>query len=238
MTITTCIFDFFGTLVPLSLMDEYYGKLRLTARAIGADEEAFMTGWRDTYAERNDGRLPTVEANVMEIARRLDVETNERVVTENLVEFREVMRKTMVPKPESEEVLATIRERRYRLGMISNCNPDVPSMFEANPLKPYMEEIIFSSDVGLRKPDPAIYLEMTRRLGVVPSECLYIGDGHDRELAGASRFGMTTVLVDDHVQGSFIWNRDEATDSTVDHSIKDLREILPILDQLGAAAAR
>lgn len=40
------------------------------------------------------------------------------------------------------------------------------------------------------KPDPAIYLLACRRLGVAPEDCVFVGDGGDRELEGAAAVGM------------------------------------------------
>jgi putative hydrolase of the HAD superfamily len=56
---------------------------------------------------------------------------------------------------------------------------------------------VFSSEVGLRKPDPAIYRYACERLGVGPADCLYCGDGAYRELTGAAELGMTAVEIRD-----------------------------------------
>ena len=52
---------------------------------------------------------------------------------------------------------------------------------------------LFSFEIGLAKPDPAIYLEATRRLGVSASETWFIGDGQDDELAGCRTGGASFV---------------------------------------------
>jgi putative hydrolase of the HAD superfamily len=142
------------------------------------------------------------------------------------------VQRTLTPKPESAEVLSKLSRRGLPLGLISSCNPEVPHRFRAGPLARYFGELIFSCEVGMMKPDPAIYLEMARRLQVAPHDCLYIGDGHAKELAGASAVGMTTVLVDYDATGGFIWDRDDRAD----HRVRDLREILPILTARSAAA--
>jgi putative hydrolase of the HAD superfamily len=228
MVIRACIFDLFGTLVPILLMKEYYGALRAAARAIGADEDDFLREWRETYRERNLGQFSTLGENAQVICDRLGVKVQGTSLSDALDPFLQALRETLRPKPESEEVLARIRRRGYLLGLISNANPAVPDPFKQGPLAPFFQEMIFSADIGMMKPDPAIYVEMARRLTVAPSDCLYIGDGHEKELAGASGVGMATVLVDYDLHGNFIWERDEEADYT----IRDLREILSILDQI------
>ena len=54
---------------------------------------------------------------------------------------------------------------------------------------------MLSYDVRLAKPDPRIYEMAVEGLGVAAEECLYVGDGTSNELTGASRVGMTAVLM-------------------------------------------
>ena len=49
---------------------------------------------------------------------------------------------------------------------------------------------VFSFDVGLAKPDPAIYLEAAGRLGLAPAATVFIGDGAGHELNGATQAGL------------------------------------------------
>jgi FMN phosphatase YigB (HAD superfamily) len=48
------------------------------------------------------------------------------------------------------------------------------------------------------KPDPAIYLTVCAHLGVAPTECFYVGDGADGELAAAASLGMSVVRTTEH----------------------------------------
>jgi epoxide hydrolase-like predicted phosphatase len=52
---------------------------------------------------------------------------------------------------------------------------------------------VISGEVGLRKPDPAIYRLATERLGVEARECVFVDD-HPGHLKAAQEEGMTTVL--------------------------------------------
>jgi putative hydrolase of the HAD superfamily len=55
---------------------------------------------------------------------------------------------------------------------------------------------LFSSELGIKKPDPEIYLKACQLLGVEPQRCLYVGDGGSHELSGASELGMDALLLD------------------------------------------
>ena len=52
---------------------------------------------------------------------------------------------------------------------------------------------VISGDVGLRKPQPEIYLLACQRLGVEPAECVFVDDLREN-CAGAGAVGMTGVL--------------------------------------------
>ncbi|MDQ4026166.1 MAG: HAD family phosphatase [Actinomycetota bacterium] len=52
---------------------------------------------------------------------------------------------------------------------------------------------VISGEVGLRKPDPAIFELTTARLGVAAERCVFVDD-HPGHLASAAEAGMTTVL--------------------------------------------
>ena len=64
------------------------------------------------------------------------------------------------------------------------------------------------------KPDPEIYLLSLSRLGVTPSDALFVGDGGSRELEGAKAVGMKTVC----------------TEYLVRHPARERKEILKSAD--------
>ena len=87
-----------------------------------------------------------------------------------------------------------LRRRELKLGLISVCSEEVPAAWPETELARLFDVETFSSDCGLMKPEPEIYLYTASALGVEPSECLFVGDGANDELAGAGRVGMTPVL--------------------------------------------
>ena len=73
------------------------------------------------------------------------------------------------------------------------CSQDVPHVWDETPFAGAFDELVFSCDVGISKPDPRIYEIACERLGVEPAECLFVGDGANDELPGAERAGMTAL---------------------------------------------
>jgi putative hydrolase of the HAD superfamily len=137
-------------------------------------------------------------------------------------------RKWFHPRPGALETLRELKERGYPIGLISMCAPDTPALWRASPLAPYLEVEVFSSEVGLRKPDADIYLLACERLGVVPAACLYCGDGAYGELTGASAVGMTTFLIRDPEFDPGEALRPEGEDWR-GAAVNDLRELLAFL---------
>lgn len=102
----------------------------------------------------------------------------------------------MVPTDETLATLTQLRADGYRIGLVSDCTAEVPTLWSAMPLAPLIDHPIFSCREGITKPDPRMYLLACQKLGVDRQECLYVGDGSSQELTGASAVGMRAVMID------------------------------------------
>lgn len=99
-------------------------------------------------------------------------------------------------EPGTRAALATLRDRGYRLAVISNADGRVPGLLADVGLAPYFEFIIDSREVGVSKPDPRIFRMGTERMGVAPGRCLYVGDLYAVDVLGARAAGLNGLLVD------------------------------------------
>jgi len=61
--------------------------------------------------------------------------------------------------------------------------------------------VIFSSDFGHKKPDPRIFLEAARLMGIEPEEIMCIGDSFENDIAASSRLGMRAMHIEE------VWKR-------------------------------
>lgn len=104
-------------------------------------------------------------------------------------------------------LLDSLRSRGLKLGLVSNAFDPPPILhrdLEAMGLAERLDAVVFSSEVGRRKPDPLIFETALERLDVDPARALFVGDRRYEDVRGASELGMKTVLAlwfradDDH----------------------------------------
>jgi putative hydrolase of the HAD superfamily len=91
-------------------------------------------------------------------------------------------------------VVIELSRRGYLLGIIANTitETEIPDYLEAEGLTGYFKTVVLSSKMGIRKPNPEIYWEAARRIGVEPAKCVYVGDNPVRDVEGtrAAGYGM------------------------------------------------
>src|ERR1700694_6231473 len=94
----------------------------------------------------------------------------------------------ITPIPDVLEVL-TAPKSRYRLGVISNTvgsgDAELADALEKAGIRRLIDALVTSRDFGKAKPDPAIYAEGARRLGVSLAQTLMGGDRLGTAVAGA-----------------------------------------------------
>jgi putative hydrolase of the HAD superfamily len=84
--------------------------------------------------------------------------------------------------------------KSYRLAIISNGLTKVQDgRLRKSPISEYFEAIIISEEVGLAKPDPAIFALLFDRIGFYEkSKALIVGDSLSSDIQGGLRFGIDT----------------------------------------------
>jgi putative hydrolase of the HAD superfamily len=94
------------------------------------------------------------------------------------------------------EVLATLRARGFRLGVVSNADGRVPAALAAQGLAEHFSVIIDSHLVGVEKPDPRIFRLALDGCGAGPEETLFVGDIYEIDIVGARSAGLDALLLD------------------------------------------
>jgi putative hydrolase of the HAD superfamily len=137
----------------------------------------------------------------------------------------EFVRHCLVPRDGSVETLRRLRADGYRVGLITVCSEDVETLWPESAFAGLFDAEVFSSRIGISKPDPRIYLACCEQLGVEPREAVFVGDGANDELEGARRVGMRAVLI--HKSGQDpLWPEVRTWDGPRVTSIPEVLEVL------------
>ena len=108
-------------------------------------------------------------------------------------------------EPKVMETMEHLRREGYRMGL-------------GEPL----EATVFSSEVGVRKPDARIFQEALGRIGVEPLDTVFVGDRLYDDVSGAQAVGMRAVLTRQFRQED---DPEYSPDATIDH-LSELPAIL------------
>jgi epoxide hydrolase-like predicted phosphatase len=84
---------------------------------------------------------------------------------------------------------------RVKLGMLSNANRGWTERFRGRGIASLFDDVVVSGDVGLAKPDPAVFRLAADRLQLPPDTCLMIDD-QPQHVAGAQAAGMRAHLLE------------------------------------------
>ena len=98
--------------------------------------------------------------------------------------------------PGVQEALASLREKGYRLWLLSNAQ----QIFTAYELRHLglteaFDGIYLSSDYGCRKPDARFYRALLTEQKLDVSRCIMIGNDRQTDIAGAQQLGMATLYM-------------------------------------------
>lgn len=186
------VFDLWDTLVPLPEETKTMAQA-LTAQSLGLARNAFEEMWARTRRRRETMCL---NAYLAEICEDLRIANPNRTIAE-IIDIRKTYHGACFANPRREAILTlrSLRALGIPVAIVSNCTSDVPDMIARSGLGGIADYIVTSSDTGAMKPAAEIYRIAAARCNIHPQRCLYVGDGNDDELNGASRAGMRAVLL-------------------------------------------
>lgn len=194
----TVLLDALGTLVELErpwphLVDE------LAARGVVVGEEdaraamlAEMAYYRAHHDEAGDW------AGLVDLRRRCAAVVQERLGTSlPLDDVRDALLAAIRfrPYPEVAGTLARLRADGARLAVVSNWDVSLHDVLERTGLRRLVDAVVISAELGVAKPDPAIFYAALERLGADAAGAVHVGDSLDADVAGARAAGLEAVLV-------------------------------------------
>lgn len=195
----------------------------------GAEEHL----WREATAGR---AAPTLASSIAEGLRRLGVISDDALVARCAQAYGEGIRRECVVFPDAASTLAGLKGRGLKIGLISNTL--FPGEYHSDDLARFglvehFDDLVFSSDVGVWKPQAGVFTLALERLGLQPEEAVFVGDRLVDDVRGAQDVGVRGVLIK-FVPGE---GPDEARGAALgvvpDARIATLGELPGVLDRIG-----
>jgi putative hydrolase of the HAD superfamily len=184
--------DAFGTLVEL---ESPVGRLQaaLAERGVERDEksvgEAFAAEVEYYLVHKGEGRD---DASLLDLRNRCAGVFLAGVAPElGAEEFAPAFVGSLVFRPLDgvEKALRRLRRAGLELACVSNWDVGIVEQLERAGLAPYLSAIVSSAETNAEKPDPRVFVEALRRLGVEPARAIHIGDD-EVDQAGALAAGL------------------------------------------------
>ncbi|MGK9169851.1 HAD family hydrolase [Inquilinus limosus] len=96
-------------------------------------------------------------------------------------------------RPGIDRLLADLAGRGIRLGLAANQPAAVLTDLQAAGIAGLFGDLTVSDTIGLRKPDPRLFLHACAALSVDPVDCIMVGDRIDNDIAPARLLGMAAI---------------------------------------------
>jgi putative hydrolase of the HAD superfamily len=131
----------------------------------------------------------------------------------------------IVPEPDSVDILRELKARGMTIGLVSNSI--FPARFHRDEMArfgmlEYFDFTIFSSECGIRKPNPEIYRKALVESASGAANAVFIGDRMLEDVAGPQDAGIKAIL-------KYVERRDYSLDARPFRTIKRLKELESIL---------
>jgi len=184
--IEAVLFDWNNTLVSFEWDDDLVEAGHRAA--LGHDDPDFTARWRETMLGGHNG-----DRRYADVLRELGIGDPDAFIDAE----HDVWRPAHSVLASAQALLGALRSRGVKTGLLANSWPDPGRVLrgdaEAFGLAELLDVLVFSEEVGLRKPDPAIFLHACRQLEVEAAVTMYVGDNLVTDVQGAADVGMTTV---------------------------------------------
>ena len=183
------IFDLYETLI-----SEYvpvWKPQQTVIERLGVEVDAFRSVWSRFQRARFTGEIPDYATALRLICRELDHVPAEALLPQ-LQEERLALKRGPFLQIDATvlAMLTKLAQLGVQVAVLSNAAPEEVAAWPESPLAALIHTTVFSCDVGMVKPDAAIYHLSCARLGVAPTETLFVGDGGSDELHGAANAGL------------------------------------------------
>ena len=128
------------------------------------------------------------------------------------------------PLPGVVEMLQII-QTRAKLGLVTNAydGQEQRARIKNSGLDQFFDCIVVAGEVGIYKPDPALFLQAVRLLNTTPGQTIFVGDSLKYDVVGAISAGLQTVLVTKNLH---------SLASKADYNVQSINSLTQLLQKL------
>ena len=217
--IKAIIFDAYGTLFDVnSAAEKCKGK-------IGDKWESFANYWRTTQLEytwlrslmnRHKDFWQVTEDSLDKSMKAFNINPSMRDELLNLY-------KVLSPFKEVPEVLETLKEKKFKLAILSNGTPDLlQELVKSNKLDNIFDDLFSIEQVGIYKPDSKVYDMPIQKYHIEKNEVAFLS-ANTWDVSGGGNYGFNSIWV----------NRNKNVFDNLDYKpkneIKDLSELIKLI---------
>ena len=217
--IKAIIFDAYGTLFDVNSAAEK------CKEKIGIKWEGFANYWRTTQLEytwlrslmkRHKNFWQITEDSLDKSMKQFDIESSMKEELLNLYKILNTF-------PEVKKTLKKLKEKNYKLAILSNGTPDLlKELVLSNSLDDIFDDIFSIEEVGIFKPDSKVYDLPVKRYKIQKEQILFLSS-NTWDVSGAGNYGYNSVWV----------NRNKSIFDKLDfepkNEIKSLEDLLSII---------
>ena len=217
--IKVIIFDAYGTLFDVNSAAEK------CKEKIGDKWESFANYWRTTQLEytwlrslmkRHKDFWQVTEDSLDKSLLTFKIDPNMRSELLNLYKILNTF-------PEVKGVLKNLKEKKYKISILSNGTPDLlDGLVKSNNLEKMFDDIFSVEEVGIYKPDAKVYDMPIKKYKVSKNEVAFLS-ANTWDVSGAGNFGFNSIWV----------NRNENIFDKLDYiphnEINNLNELLKLI---------
>ena len=217
--IKAIIFDAYGTLFDVNSAAEK------CKNKIGKKWEDFANYWRTTQLEytwlrslmnRHKDFWQVTEDSLKKSMEAYKIETSMRNDLLNLY-------KVLSPFEEVLETLKSLKEKKYKLAILSNGTPELLNeLVKTNKLESFFDDIFSIEEVGVYKPDTKVYDIPIKKYGIKKNEVIFLSS-NTWDVSGGGNYGYQSIWVNRNK------NIFDYLDYTPKNQINSLKGLLDII---------
>jgi len=228
------IFDWGGTITPWHTVD-IDEQWRVFAREYHVDEaepslaeELAARIWAAESAGWSRGRTEGASARLEDILAEAGIVADDPRAVAGITAYHAFWEPHTYTDPQIRPLWEGLHDTGIRVGVLSNTiwSRDYHrGLFERDGVLDLVDADLYSSETPWVKPNPAIFLEAARRIGVEPERCIYVGDRGYEDVHGPQSAGMRAILVPHSDIPASQQVRHDATPDAVAHELLDVLDI-------------